>query len=64
MIQTVTVSGGNLYQIALQQYGDATQWWRIAQANGLTDPNIIGIVTISIPSMTATDTGGILDPRR
>jgi len=28
----ITVAGGNLYQLALQYLGDATQWNRIAQA--------------------------------
>jgi hypothetical protein len=48
-IKTVTVSGGNLFDIAAKQYGDPTAWTLIASANGLTDPTITGIVTLTIP---------------
>ena len=47
---TVTVGGGNLYDVAAKQYGDATQWTKIASANNLTDPNITGIKTLVIPA--------------
>lgn len=46
---TVQVSGGTLYQVAADQYGDPTQWETIAQANGMTDPVITGNVTLKIP---------------
>ncbi len=45
----IQVGGGSLYQVAAQQYGDATLWPIIAQANGLTDPQISGIQTLTIP---------------
>lgn len=64
MTTTVTTSGGTLFRLALDHYGDATQWWRIAQANGLRDPMISGTVTLNVPTLTPTDSGGILDPRR
>lgn len=47
-LQTV-VAGGTLYDVAAEQYGDATQWERIARANGMTDPTIDGIQTLNIP---------------
>lgn len=47
--KTVTVGGGTLYDVAAQQYGDGTQWGKIAQANGLTDPVVSGIQTLTIP---------------
>lgn len=56
--KTVTVAGGTLYDVASQQYGDATKWNVIAQANGLTDPVISGVKTLKIP-MIASSTGGI-----
>jgi hypothetical protein len=59
-MMTVTVSGGNLYQLALQYLQDATQWNRIAQANNLLDPEIIGIVTLQIPAPNPLLTGGVL----
>lgn len=61
--QVLTVANANLYQIAAQQYGDATQWTVIANANGLSDPmiestlsatvsnNTIGYTTIEIDGM-------------
>jgi nucleoid-associated protein YgaU len=55
----ITVAGGNLFQIAAQQLGDATQWIRIAQANGLSDPQLSGVVTLTIPDPDPTAGGGI-----
>lgn len=56
---TVTIAGGNLYQIAEQQYGDATAWTAIAKANDLTDPFVQGIATLTIPPQS-DQSGGIL----
>ena len=58
-MKTITVAGGNLYQLALEHLGDATQWNRIAQANGLIDPVINGVVTLKIPQKDASQTGGV-----
>jgi nucleoid-associated protein YgaU len=58
-VRTITVSGGNLYDIAALEYGDATAWTTIAQANGLTDPQLSGITQLTIPPYNATS-GGIL----
>lgn len=57
--KSVTVAGGDLYHIAEQQYNDATAWTGIARANGLTDPQIQGIKTITIPT-NPDNSGGIL----
>jgi nucleoid-associated protein YgaU len=58
---TITVGGGNLFAMAAQAYGDATLWTRIAAANGLTDPWVSGIVTLSIPRAGGRESnGGIL----
>jgi hypothetical protein len=61
-MQTITVGGGNLYQLALQYLGDATQWNRIAQENNLTDPMITGLATLQIPSVDPNAGGGIYVP--
>lgn len=53
------VAGGNLFQIAAAQLGDATQWIRIAQLNGLTDPMLIGVITLVMPPIDPTAGGGI-----
>jgi len=56
---TVQVSGTTLFHVAAKYLGDATQWIRIAQFNGLSDPQISGIVTLLIPNVDASQTGGI-----
>ncbi len=55
----VTVAGGDLFRIALQQLGDATQWNRIAELNGLTDPVLNGVLSLEIPLIDKTAGGGI-----
>jgi hypothetical protein len=57
----ITVIGGNLFQIASQYYGDASQWPLIAQANQLTDPMLVGINSLLVPPLNNQDTGGILN---
>ena len=57
---SVTVVGGNLFSIAASMLGDATQWIRIAQLNGLDDPVIDGVVTLLIPDVDPSATGGIV----
>lgn len=57
--RTVTVAGGNLFDMASQQYGDASSWTAIAKANGLTDPVLAGVQKLSIPSRPDT-AGGVL----
>jgi len=56
---TLTTAGGNLFQIAQDEYGDASDWTAIAQANDLTDPFVQGIETLVIPP-TPVSNGGIL----
>jgi hypothetical protein len=58
-MKTLNVAGGNLYQIALQEMNDATQWSRIAELNGLIDPVITGIMTLQIPEIDPNAGGGI-----
>ena len=50
---SVTVGDGSLMDLASQHYGDASQWPLIAQANGMTDPQINGVQTIAIPQQPA-----------
>ncbi|HTR16622.1 MAG TPA: hypothetical protein VMI52_06270 [Acetobacteraceae bacterium] len=56
-MRSLTVAGGTLFHIAARELGDATQWTRIAQANGLSDPMLAGLVTLLIPERL-TGTGG------
>ena len=56
---TLVVAGGDLFRLALQQLGDATQWNRIAALNGLKDPLLVGLNTLKIPAADPTAGGGI-----
>lgn len=57
---TIQVIGGDLYEIAARYLGDATQWIRIAQINGLSDPWLNGQqLTLTIPSVDPNAGGGI-----
>lgn len=59
MMQTIVVAGSNLFTIAAQELGDATQWHRIAALNNLIDPMIFGLATLNIPDLDMTATGGL-----
>lgn len=61
-MKTITAGGGNLFQIALEELGDATQWNRIAELNGLIDPFLTGLVTLQIPKQDPNAGGGVYDP--
>jgi hypothetical protein len=64
-MKTITTAGGNLYELALQQLGDPTQFSRIIQANANPnggppmDPMLNGLVTLNIPAVNPLLTGGI-----
>jgi hypothetical protein len=60
-LRSLSIAGGNLFQIAEVYLGDATQWYRIAQLNGLWDFTISSPVTLKIPPITSdSGNGGIL----
>jgi hypothetical protein len=57
----MTVVGGDLYRLAAQNYGDATQWYRIAASNGLYDPVVPGPIVLVVPNPSMQPTnGGVL----
>ena len=58
-LRTVTVVGGSLWRVAADELGDPLQASRIAVINGLTDPMLSGQVTLLIPPVDTTDTGGL-----
>ena len=58
-MKTILQAGGNLFRVAAEQLGDATQWNRIARVNGLSDPMLSGVVTLKIPAVDPTAGGGI-----
>jgi hypothetical protein len=57
----IRVSATTLYRVAAKYLGDATQWYRIATLNGLTDPWITEPTTLLIPQ-PSTSNGGVLLP--
>ena len=59
-MRTITISGGNCYQLAAQYLNDATQFIRIMIENDLTDPMLPNTaMTLVIPDIDATQTGGV-----
>lgn len=58
-MRNLTVVGGNLFRIAAEQLNDATQWIRIAQLNGLSDPMLVGVIVLLIPDVDANAGGGV-----
>ena len=60
-MKTITVSGADvsLFHVAARELGDATQWIRIAQANGPTDPMLSSVVTLTIPDVNPLLSGGL-----
>jgi hypothetical protein len=58
-MDSVVVSGGNLFRIAAEQLGDGTQWLRIAQLNGICDPMLSGVQLLLLPDKNLSAGGGI-----
>ena len=58
-MQTIQVAGGDLFRVAAAYLGDATQWVRIAQLNGMSDPWLAGPVTLRIPDRNPAAGGGV-----
>ena len=61
-MRTVVVAGTNLFALAAQELGDATQWYRIASLNNISDPLIFGLTTLLLPDLDASATGGLPSP--
>jgi len=59
MMRTIVVAGTNLFSLAAEELGDATQWFRIATLNNVTDPMLFGLTTLQIPDPDTTATGGL-----
>jgi hypothetical protein len=58
-VQTIITIGGNLFEIAATQLGDALQWINIARINNLTDPMLSGRHQIAIPLSSSVFSDGI-----
>lgn len=59
-MREITLAGGTLFRLAMEQLGDATQWIRIAQLNDIADPWIDGVRVIRLPPVDANAGGGIV----
>ena len=60
---TLAVAGGNLFAIAAAQYGDALQWSRIAELNGVWCPwldSTTPVLKLPGPAAAAELTGGLI----
>ena len=60
-MKTITVVGGNLFRIAADTLGDATQWNRIARLNAMTDPFFSGLATLVLPDADQGAGGGFAE---
>jgi hypothetical protein len=49
-MQTLTVCGGTLFDIACRSLGDASRWSEIATLNGIADPWLNGVVSLLVPA--------------
>lgn len=56
----VSVSVGNLFQIAAQYMNDATRWNEIAALNNMIDPWFSAPMTLKVPTSAGNGNGGIL----
>lgn len=57
----VTQAGGDLYRLARDAYGDASEWATIARVNGLTDPQLDGVTTVLVPPLSGNTEGVLTD---
>jgi hypothetical protein len=55
----VPTVGGNLMKMAATVYSDVTAWTGIARANGLSDPVVQGVQTLTVPAV-ADNSGGLI----
>ncbi|RFD20083.1 hypothetical protein DY926_07960 [Komagataeibacter melaceti] len=58
----VTAADVSLYHVAAARLGDATQWWRIAQLNGMADPDLSGCATpvmLVLPTVDPSQDSGV-----
>lgn len=60
VVKVLTVADTNLFRVAAEQLGDATQWIRIATLNRLSDPFITGVAELRLPAPDKNAGGGIV----
>lgn len=52
----VRESGTTLFHVAARELGDAQEWERIAELNGLTDPFIDALTELKVPQQASNRT--------
>ena len=57
-IYVISQMGDRLDNLAVQFYGDASLWWYIAKANGLSDFRVEAGKSLRIPASTNFSRGG------
>jgi hypothetical protein len=58
-MRTITVIGGNLFQISSAELGNALQWINIAKMNNLVDPILTGQMQLASPPFSSAFSDGI-----
>ncbi|KXV30588.1 hypothetical protein AD936_17030 [Gluconobacter japonicus] len=62
----VTSADRSLFHLAARELDDACQWWRIAEFNGLNDPDLSWIetvLTLKIPGIISESSSGLPDDK-
>ena len=59
IIPTITIVGGNLFEVAARQLGSALQWINLAQENEIYDPFLFGTNSLRIPPANQAFSDGI-----
>lgn len=59
-VKVLLVADTNLFRVAAEQLGDATQWIRIASLNQLSDPFIVGLSELRLPEPDKSAGGGVV----
>nr|WP_246495594.1 hypothetical protein [Ameyamaea chiangmaiensis] len=60
--KSVSASDISLFHVAAATCGDALQWWQIAQANGLSSPDLTWLpvpLMIVLPDLDTSSTSGL-----
>ena len=57
-MQTITVRGGTLFDIACRYLGDAAAWTSIASLNDIKDPWLSDVVTLVLPASAGQSSNG------
>lgn len=47
---TITVSNTTLFHVAAEYLGDARRWEEVAELNDISDPMVVGLRRLTIPS--------------